>query len=391
MASSYIKQLRLVSIFAIWRLALFTPLILGAYLISPNITTDFTYMYNPFGSFFVFNSLWLIIERIIFLPWANFDGIHYLNIAQYGYLNQARFFPLFPLLITVLAKPVQIVFSSPLLHFFTGFLLVNLIFLTTLLIFKRLIEIDFPKEVSAKSILYLLIFPASFFFVAIYSEGLFLLLTLLTFYFARKKQWLLSAICASLLTATRFVGIAILPALLYEFAAAGFKIKRLILFAVAPVGLICYSVFNYYKWHNFLYFIQAQGELGNNRSVSSIVLFPQTIFRYIKILLTVPVNSLIGGIALLELVSFLFAAILLYLAWKKKIRTSYLIFALVNFAITISTGTFSGLPRYVLTLFPVFIALALVKNKLFQIIYMIISAILLFILTILFTRGYYVA
>ena len=30
------------------------------------------------------------------LPWANFDGVHYLLIARDGYAHEARFFPVLP-------------------------------------------------------------------------------------------------------------------------------------------------------------------------------------------------------------------------------------------------------------------------------------------------------
>lgn len=364
---------------------MFAPLVTSIYLLPSNASTNFTYLYNPTGSkVFSFHSAFLF-------PWANFDGIHYLNIAEYGYINQARFFPLLPLLIHIFSTPFLSIIKSPLTHFFISFIFINMSFILALWIFKKLIELDFSKKISKKSIFNLLIFPTSFFFVSIYSESLFLLLTVLAFYFARKRKWLLSIICAMFLMVTRFVGIAILPALLYEFVTnERIKIKKLALFLLIPLGLIAYSLFNYYKWHNFFYFIQAQGELGNNRTVMGIVLFPQTVFRYIKILFSVPINYE-WGIALLELISFLFAALLLYFAWKKKVRSSYLIFALINFAIATATGTFSALPRYILTIFPIFIALALIENKLFKLTYIIVSPALLFILLMLFSRGYFVA
>lgn len=387
MTSSILRRFNLVVIFIIWRLILFTPLIIGVYLILPNVTSDFTYIYNPLASPPSFNSIFLF-------PWANFDGVHYLNIAQYGYINQARFFPLLPLVINILSTPFLSIINSPVTHFFTGFLFVNLVFILSLWIFKKLIELDFSKEIAKKSVYYLLIFPTSFFFVSIYSEGLFLLLVTLSFYFVRKRKWFFSASCATLLMATRFVGIAILPALLYEYFTlekSPRTNKKLVLFMIMPLGLMLYSLFNYYKWHNFFYFIQSQGELGNNRTVGGIILFPQTVFRYLKILTTVPLGSYDWMIALLEVTSFLFASFLLYFAWKRKVRMSYLIFAAVNFAITISTGTFSALPRYILTIFPIFIALALIKVKFFKLTYITVSSILLFILLMLFSRGYFVA
>lgn len=350
--------------FVFWWLLLFIPLIIGVYAVPINTSSPVSYVLNP-----VF-------------PWANFDGIHYSNIAKYGYTNQARFFPLLPLAMSVFPSPVQ---------FWVGFLFINICFFLALFVFKKLVEIDYSRDISKKTIINLLIFPTSFFFVCIYSESLFLLLTLLAFYFARKKRWLLACIFAALLTATRFVGIAILPALLYEFVSnKKINLREFAVFLIVPLGLIFYSIFNYYKWHDFFYFIRAQGELGNNRTVDSLVLFPQTIFRYMKIISSVPVGYE-WGIALLELTAFLFAAIFLYFAWRKKIRTSYLIFGLINFAIATMTGTFSALPRYVLTIFPIFIALALIENKVFKLAYIIISLILLFVLLMLFSRGYFVA
>lgn len=378
MLYSVLKRFNLGILFIAWRLALFIPLIIGAYLVPYNLSSPVTYIYHYINQSLSFNSVFLF-------PWANFDGIHYLTIAEHGYTNQARFFPLFPMLI----KAFSDVFASN--QLFVSILITMVIFFLALRVFQKLIELDFSKEISIKTIFYLLIFPTSFFFVSIYSEGLFLLLTLLAFYLARKNMWFWSVICVMLLTATRFVGIAILPALFYEFVTTnGIRNKKILFFLLAPLGLAVYSLFNYYKWNNFFYFIQAQGELGNNRVVNSLIFFPQTIFRYIKILSTVPF-SYEWGIALLELVSFLLAAFLLYFAWKKKIRTSYLIFAAVNFAIIISTGTFSGLPRYVVTIFPIFIVLALIENKVFKLVYMIVSPVTLFILLMLFSRGYFVA
>ncbi len=368
------KRFNLLIIFSLWRCLIFVPLIVSASIISYNDDYPIAYIFKYINSDLSFNSIFLN-------PWANFDGIHYLNIAQFGYTNQARFFPLFPLLLKPFASSEVV-----------SLIFVSAIFVLCLYFLKKLIALDFSEEIARRSLIYLLLFPTSFFFVSIYSEGLFLLLAILSFYFARKKKWFFSVICAMLLMTTRFVGVAILPALLYEFLTSNkVSLQKLALFLVAPLGLFAYSLFNFYKWNNFLYFIQAQGELGNNRSVNSIVLFPQTIFRYFKILSTVPINSYDWMIALLELGSFIFAGSLLYFAWKKKIRTSYLIFAGVNFAIITATGTFSGLPRYILTLFPIFMVLALVTNKILKVTYVLISPILLFLLLMLFSRGYFVA
>jgi len=164
-----------------------------------------------------------------------------------------------------------------------------------------------------------------------------------------------------------------------------------LLILLVPLGLIVYAFYNLQKWGNAFYFIQAQGNFANNRTVNSIVLFPQTIFRYFKILFTLKPNIYEWWVAFFELSFFIFALSLFYVAWKKKIRTSYLIFGILCFLIPASSGTFSGLPRYVLTIFPLFITLALIKNKIFKIIYCTISVTLLFLLFMLFSKGYFIS
>ena len=63
---------------------------------------------------------------------ANFDGIHYIHIARYGYNQyEQAFFPLYPLLISIL-QPL-----SGGRYFWTGFLISNVTFLLGLFVLER--------------------------------------------------------------------------------------------------------------------------------------------------------------------------------------------------------------------------------------------------------------
>lgn len=241
-------------------------------------------------------------------------------------------------------------------------------------------------------IIFLLLFPTSFFFGSVYSESLFFLLTLLSFYFARKKQWLLVGVFGALASATRVVGIVLLPVLFIEYITQKQKsVKNLLGMLLIPFGAIMYAIYNYVRWGNPLYFLHAQGELSNGRAVNSIILPPQLIYRYVKILFTVSPAQYDWWIALLEFSVFWFGVVLIYVMWKQKIRLSYLAFAVLGMLVPAMSGTLTGFPRYVLPLFPLFIAMSGIKNKTFQIMYVGISITLSFILLALFARGYYVA
>lgn len=383
-----IKKIAL--IFLSWRLLLFIPLIAG------NIFLTYRQGY-PYTSplHFLSDPNWLV-SSFLFSSWANFDGVHYLLIAANGYTQNAGFFPMYPILIFILTSiisPSAAIYPFYPVQYLEVLFVTNLFFGLALIILYKLIKLDHEDEVAVWGIIFILLFPTSFFFASIYSESLFLLLTLLSFYFARTNRWFLASLCGGLLTATRLVGIAIIPALIYEFVKnekSLVKLKSLFLF-ITPLGLLSYMLFNFLKWGNPFYFVQAQGSFYNERTVDSIVLIPQTIFRYIKILTTLSPSVFEWWIALLEISVFVFVSVLIYLAWKKRLRLSYIIFAIVCFLIPISSGTFTGLPRYVLIMFPIFIALALVKSKLIKISYAVICSILLFILFMLFSKGYYIA
>jgi len=386
----------LLKVFVVWRLFLFLPLIIGYCFIPYRQGFEYTNIFSrtAFKGFF---------NNFLFWPWANFDGVHYLSIAGNGYTQDVRFFPLFPLFINITSRFVgqNMPFSQTqfliALIFSSAFLFIGLIY------FYKLILLDYDEKVAKRAIIFLLIFPTSFFFVAVYSESLFFLLAVLIFYFSRRKRWLISGVLGCLLSATRIVGVFIFPALVCEFAVSEklfekklpvtrifeFLSKGWALFLV-PIGLVSYSFYNFQRYGDFLYFLKAQAELGNSRSVNSIVLFPQTLVRYTKILFSFPASRFEWWVALLELLTFFFVSFLFYLGWIKRVRVSYMIFAFFAFLIPVSSGTFSALPRYSIVLFPIFIVLSILLTKKSTVFY-ILSLSIQFLLLVFFSRGYFIS
>lgn len=379
------RNKKLLLIFFSWRILLFVPLVLGHFLIPIRPGYHYT-----FFSYYIPQNI--SISNYLLSSWANFDGAYYLLIAASGYSVNAGFFPLLPITIHALSSVFlgRVVEITPALYVIS-LVLVSIYFLGAFVVLFRLVRIDYPEKIARRTIVYLLLFPVSFFFVSIYTEGLFLLLTVLSFYCARKNKWFLASICGALLSATRLVGLAIIPALIVELIIQKKLIRKGWMLLLAPLGLVGYAWYCFVKWHDALFFIHAQGLLKNNRSVTNFIFPLQTVYRYIKILITVNASNFEFWIALLELSVFVFAVWLFYVAWKKRIRLSYLVLALCAFLLPVSSGTFTGLPRYVAVLFPLFIALALVENKRVVMMYSLISVLLLILLFALFSRGYYIA
>jgi len=329
--------------------------------------------------------------------WANFDGEYYLAIAHHGYANlEQAFFPLFPWLIRVFAYPFR---ENPFALLISGLTISHLAFLVALFLFYKLIKLDFNDKVAQLAILFLLVFPTSFFFGAAYTESLFLVLILGSFYVARKRNWWLAGILGAFASATRVVGIFLLPALLWEWGSVrNWKLEirnwrrmsSVFPLFLIPLGLLFYMRFLSSYYQDPLMFFHAQPAFGAQRSIDKLILLYQVFWRYLKMIVTTRWDPLYFTVWLELLTTAGFGALLVY-AQLKKIRLSYLIFGALAYITPTLTGTFLSMPRFVLVLFPCFIALALTKNRLFHCLLLIAYCLLLAIATIFFTRGYWIA
>lgn len=327
--------------------------------------------------------------------WANFDGEHYLSISIFGYkgLEQA-FFPVYPKVISFLAQPFsKDIFASLFSVTFLGIIISNLAFLLALILLWDLLRLDFSKKISYWTIFLILIFPTSFYFGAVYSEALFLLLTVASFYNARKQRWWLAGICGGLASATRVFGILLLPALAIEIWQQKEKKSNLFWLSLVPLGLLGYM---FYQWQNVgdpLAFYRLQKLVGEQHQ-SGVTLLPQVFFRYLKMLFTVEITNPIYQTLLLEFVVGILFFILPIYGFFKKVRMSYVLFTLIGFLIPSIQGSLSSVPRYVIVFFPSFIALAIFINSIPRFIkfgVVIISLLWLIVETALFLRGYWVA
>lgn len=327
--------------------------------------------------------------------WANFDGEHYLSIAVFGYkfLEQA-FFPVFPMLISFLAKP----FSPDTLSFLVNSVIVglfvsNVAFILALFVLYKLILLDYKRKIAYLTLIVLFVFPTSFYLGALYNESLFLLFTLLSFYFARRGNWFLASIFGVVSSATRVFGFLLLPALVLEAISQKVSFKKWFWIIFIPLGLFAYMFYQYINFGDPLAFYNLQTVVGEQHQ-KGIVLLPQVYYRYIKMLLTVDMVNPIYQTIVLEFLTGVAFFILPILGFFQKVRYSYLFYALAGFLLPTVQGSFSSVPRYLLILFPSFLVISLLllkTNIVLRMLILTVSLVLLSIESILFFRGYWVA
>lgn len=327
---------------------------------------------------------------------ANFDGVHYLTISEKGYLGTEliqAFFPLYPMLISI----SNYFFHN---HLISGLVVSHFFALLSFYSFYYLVRMDFDKKIAFNTIVVFAFFVTSFYLRSFYGESLFLTLVFTSFIAARKKHYLLAGILGGLASATRIVGIFIYPSLLLLIFIKDKKnLKAYLQVSLSVLGLLSYMVYLQWQFNDPLYFLHLQEKFGANRQ-ADLVLFPQVIYRYLRILATVrPIDLKYYAYLQEFLLSLIALGTLVVASWqtyqrKIKLNWAYLLFAFGAYFLPTLTGNLSSMPRYILVCFPFFIYLSIVLNKKsarYKFVYLTISLIFLIINLLMFSQGYWVA
>jgi len=183
---------------------------------------------------------------LLVAPFARWDSVWYLAIAGGGYDSGASeaFFPLYPLLVWVAGAPL----GSPLL---AGALASTALLGVALVLLHRLVALDFGRPVARNAVLVTALFPMSFFFSAVYSESLFLALSVGAIYAARRERWAWAGALGALAAATRSAGLLLLLPLLILYLWDTGTLRRrprrpradVLWLGLVPLGLASYCVY----------------------------------------------------------------------------------------------------------------------------------------------------
>lgn len=310
---------------------------------------------------------------------GNWDGGHFLEIAENGYIKnfQYAFFPLYPILINFLNKLISnYLLAAVLISTATSFLGMHLLF--------KLVSVYFDKKIAEKAILSLLFFPASFYFLTAYSEGLFFLLVIATFYNLSQNKLFLATIFASLASVTRLAGLALVLGLFVEILVTKGINRKNWYIILAPLGFLIYCGYLYLKTQDPFYFLTA--ELNWQRTIS----LPTVSFG--EAIRSLSLGGFISGQenVFLDLLFAIFGLGMSIRAFR-FLPVSFAIFSLASVLLPLFTPTLSSMPRFLLPIFPIFILVSLYKNKYINLAYQVISLMLLAIFSVLFINGYWVS
>lgn len=167
-------------------------------------------------------------------PGAYWDSVWFLEIARGGYdrPEDAAFFPLYPLLLRATGSSVA------------GGVLVSLAcFAAALWLLHALVALDFGARVARLTVLLVAVFPAAAFFGAVYSEALFLLLSVAALYAARTDRWALAGVAGALAAGTRSAGLVLLVPLALLWWSGERRARDGLWLALVPLGLVVFCAY----------------------------------------------------------------------------------------------------------------------------------------------------
>lgn len=322
------------------------------------------------SSNFVKNSRTIALDP--FYSWNIWDSPHYLSIAKNGYqtVGEERFFiaffPLYPSLIDLVSTITQLEF----LH--SGFLISTLMAIATSIMLYKLTLLDKDKKTALFSVIFLLTFPTAFFMFIPYTESTFLFLAVSAFFFTRRGPISIGIALATLATATRITGLALIPAILFELfinkKAYNLSSTKSIVFGLIPIlGFVVYLLINYLVYGDFLQFSKVQQENWHTTFNFPFGGFPLALDAF-KFRQGIEVYTL--GVA--QITAVVLGIVLLPLIFK--LRLSYGIYATFALLIPYFQSFWLSMPRYLLVIFPIFIILvSLIKPAYLRVLWSIIS------------------
>ena len=302
------------------------------------------------------------LETDVWSVFCQFDCAWFKSIADVGYDSYPHglttghaanwaFFPLFPML----GHYIAAAFGVPSLYGF--YAIANIASFAMLpLFFLCLRQLGQELDVARFGVLMLAFSPYSVYFIAPYTEALFLAATLALFLFAYRHQWLWVAVAGIIMTGTRNIGVMVVFSVgILALQAYGWK--ELLKFG--DRGLRVILAIWFIPLIMFLYMFYMHNHVGDAFSFKNIQLAWGRIFGN-------PFAYWLEGFETggrkiyLSIMIVVGCALNIYLIKQKRYAEALFMFICTFVPITTSTNT---VPRYMFGLYPTSLAIVLIARN----------------------------
>jgi hypothetical protein len=313
--------------------------------------------------------------------WDQWDFGYYQKIAELGYSandGSIAFYPLFPWLISLVAHITRSYLAA-------GLLVSGIASVVAAIVLRRLVQLDYPTGVAMRSVWFFLIFPTAYFLHVGYSESLFLALALACILAARVDRWWLAGLLGAFCWATRASGAVLIPTLAME-ATQQYWVKRRwkwqwLWITIVPAGFAIYLLISWRVGGNPFAFLQARKVSFEQSFALPWVGIRQAIWAHY------PSANEAEMVGAQELFFVALGFVCTIICWI-KLRPAYTMWMTGSWILASSVSFFRSVPRYTLTMFPIFILFALLgRNRFWAGVLTVWSLLFFALFAVLFARG----
>jgi hypothetical protein len=302
--------------------------------------------------------------------YVRWDSLHFLKIIRNGYRietdgpwkgmsTDAAFLPLYPYAVKALGQARIPGYGKAFTSVWPpGLIISNLSLFLAMFYMLRIARMSLDEDGSRRSLVYILVFPASFFMSSFYSEGLFLLTTTASFYHFLKGQHARCGAWGMLAAMTRSPGVMLLPAFVVgHLWERRFRVGRsdasLLWIGLIPCGLAAVMVFFYWKLGDPFAFSKAHTAWGRHYTWPH-----ETLLRSLRqVDWSLPIMNYGKNIQAIDLVSSIaFLALPFFLL--RGFHKALPVYAILMIVMPLSTGLTMSIQRCESIIFPSFFVLA---------------------------------
>lgn len=307
--------------------------------------------------------------------WVRWDSPHYIYLAENWYVNEGTakifiaFYPLYPFLMKILNFFTQNSILS-------GIIISNVCNCFASYYLYKLVSIDFDDKTAFAAVKYMLIFPFSFFFGIVYTESLFMMLSIMCFYYLRKNNWLLAGFFGFLSAVTKNQGIILFAPAVVEvlmslkiqnirYALENKKrlfiefLKKITYIIPIPLGFGAYLTLNKLVTGSWFKFLEHQSSYWHH----NFNLIHDTLKYHFDYMTRESYSGLTKVSIWFPQLALIFIVVLLMIYAFRKVRGSYILYMLLYTVMIYSTTWLISGGRYLLCLFPVHILIAIMSRK----------------------------
>jgi len=292
---------------------------------------------------------WLMI-------WNRWDAPHYLELAQYGYRAAPgvfrefalAYFPLYPWLVRFCAY-----LTSD--YLVAAFVVSGITLFFAAILLRRLAELEFDPETALRSVWFFLIFPTAYFLHIGYTESLFVALVLGSVLAARRERWALAGVLGALVCLSRPTCIILMPTLavevLHQFLVSRRWRRQWLWLLLVPCGLVLYMFVNRWAAGDSLAFLRIRRDYFH---ISFAPPWRGVLEAWGNRHQTGEAGEMVGY---QEFFFIVFGLVCTIVSWF-QLRPIYATWMTGTWLLFASTTFMQSVPRYTLTMFPVFFLLA---------------------------------